>query len=94
MQPWQYYLDELGERVRHLPADLLSRRELIAEAAHDAYQSTTNHLTDVGWDEEDALTVTRMFGQAVKDWIDSGSRDWDDLAGHTRELYERWTARD
>jgi len=76
MEPWKFYLDRLGERVGRTPPSLLGREALIAEAAHDAYQSTTNHLTAEGWDEEEALTVTRMFGQTVKRWLDSGNRDW------------------
>jgi hypothetical protein len=92
MEPWKFYLDRLGERVGRMPSNLPGREDLIAEAAHDAYQSTANRLTSEGWDEEDALTVTRMFGQAVREWIDNGSRDWDELAEHIRALYERWSA--
>jgi len=92
MEPWKYYLDRLGERVGRTPPNLLGREDLIAEAAHEAYQSTTNRLTAEGWDEEEAITVTRMFGQTVKHWLDTGNRDWDDLADRTREAYERWVA--
>lgn len=92
MEPWRYYLDRLEEKVGELPPETLGRTELIADAAHDAYQATADRLTAEGWDDEHVLTITRLFGQAVQDWLHSGSQDWGALAGHTRDLYERWAA--
>ena len=59
-------------------------------AAHDAYQATTNQLTGEGWDAEEALTVTRMFGQVVKDWLARGQTDLDHLREDLRKHYDEW----
>jgi hypothetical protein len=73
-----------------VPAEAFGRSEILSEAAHDAYQTTTNHLTGSGWDEEAALTVTRMFGQVVKEWLASGDANLDGLRESLREHYTGW----
>ena len=90
MEPWQQYLEELRQRATRIPDDAFGRGELMAEAAHDAYQKTTNGLTAQGWDEVSALTVTRMFGQAVKDWISAGAQEWSTLESELRRGYAAW----
>ncbi len=87
MEPWQRYMQELRQRASRIPDDAFGRAELMSEAAHDAYQKTTDDLTAQGWDEESALTVTRMFGQAVKKWIAEG-HDWATLESELRRGYE------
>src|SRR5688572_9229825 len=62
MEPWQQYLEALKERAVRIPDAAFGRGEMMAEAAHDAYQRTANQLTANGWDEESALMVTRLFG--------------------------------
>jgi hypothetical protein len=94
MEPWQYYLDELQRRTARIPPRAFGHAELFAEAAHDAYQATTDHLTRTGWNEEEALTVTRLFGQAVKDWLAQGSANWDGLRTDLDRRYTQWTGRD
>jgi hypothetical protein len=94
MEPWQYYLDELQRRTERIPPRAFGRAELVAEAAHDAYQATANHLTAAGWHEEDALTVTRMFGQAVKQWLAADGESWDQLRNDLNRRYAEWTASD
>lgn len=90
MEPWQRYLEELRQRAARIPDDAFGRGELMAVAAHDAYQKTTNDLTAQGWDEVSALTVTRMFGQTVKDWIAAGADDWSTLESELRRGYAAW----
>jgi hypothetical protein len=90
MEPWQQYMKELRQRAARIPDDAFGRGELMAEAAHDAYQKTTNQLTAQGWDEVSALTVTRMFGQAVKNWIATGAADWTTLESELRTGYTAW----
>ena len=94
MEPWQYYLDELQRRTVRIPPRAFGRAELVAEAAHDTYQATTNHLTQSGWNEEEALTVTRMFGQAVKEWLAADGENWDQLRSELDRRYTVWTASD
>lgn len=93
MEPWQYYLDQLQRRTERIPPSAFGHDELFAEAAHDAYQATTDHLTRAGWHEEQALTVTRLFGQAVKEWLAQGSGSWDGLRTDLDRRYTQWTTR-
>jgi hypothetical protein len=88
--PWQFYFGIFNERAARVPAQAFGRSELLYEAAHDAYQTTTNHLTGSGWDEERALTVTRMFGQVVKEWLARGDTDLHQLRDKLRQHYDQW----
>jgi hypothetical protein len=87
MEPWQHYLNELRRRAGRIPDHAFGRAELLAEAAHDAYEATTNHLTGQGWDEESALTVTRAFGQTVKEWITDDDGSWETLETELSRKY-------
>jgi hypothetical protein len=91
MNPANYYLDELKRRAERIPPRAFGRAELMAEAAHDAYLATTNELTRQGWREEQALTVTRIFGQAVKEWIAREDASWTTLATELGRRYTQWT---
>jgi hypothetical protein len=90
-EPWQYYFESFHRRAARVPEQAFGRSELLSEAAHDAYQHTTNHLTGSGWDEEAALTLTRMFGQVVKEWLARGHTDLEQLRASLREHYTDWT---
>jgi hypothetical protein len=91
MNPANYYLDELKRRAERIPPRAFGRAELMAEAAHDAYLATTNELTRQGWNEEQALTVTRIFGQAVKEWITREDASWTALGTELDRRYTQWT---
>lgn len=91
MEPCSYYLDQLQQRANRIPEHAFGRAELMAEAAHDAYQATTNELTRRGWNEEEALMVTRLFGQAVKEWIARDGTSWDALRADLDRRYQQWT---
>ena len=92
MEPWQFYLQQLQRRTERIPPGAFGRAELFAEAAHDAYQATSDHLTRLGWNEEEALTVTRMFGQAVKEWLARGQDNWAGLSADLDRRYAEWTS--
>jgi hypothetical protein len=89
--PWEYYYTHFEKRAARVPSDAFGRSEILYEAAHDAYQTTTNELTGQGWDEEEALTITRMFGQVVKDWLARGGQDLTHLREDLRKHYDDWT---
>jgi hypothetical protein len=91
-QPWELYFATFYQRAERVPEQAFGRAELLSEAAHDAYQTTTNQLTGSGWDEEKALVVTRMFGQVVKDWLTRGQTDLDHLREDLRRHYDDWRA--
>ncbi len=91
MNPAHYYFDELKRRAERIPPNAFSRAELMAEVAHDAYLATTNELTRQGWGEEQALTVTRMFGQAVKEWLARNDDSWPTLGSELDRRFAQWT---
>jgi hypothetical protein len=91
MEPWQFYLGELQRRTERIPPHTFGWAELVAEAAHDAYQATSNHLTEQGWDAERTLVVTRIFGQAVKEWMARGAHGWDVLSADLDRRYADWS---
>lgn len=90
MEPWEIYAGELEARGKNVARAQFGREELLMELAHDAYQRTTDALTERGWDEEDALTLTRIFGQEVKDWMAADELDWDALRERLRERWKDW----
>ena len=89
-QPWEYYFDSFHGRAARMPAEAFGRNELLYEAAHDAYQTTADRLSNEGWDAERVLTVTRMFGQVVKDWLARGETDLTALREDLRRHYDDW----
>ena len=91
-EPWQQYYEAFSARARRIPSDAFDRGSLLYEAAHDAYESTTNNLTAAGWDAERALTLGRLFGSVVKDWVQRGGQDEGVLKAELRAHYRSWTA--
>ena len=89
--PWEYYYATFEKRAARVPNDAFGRSELLYEAAHDAYQTTANTLTGGGWDEEQALMITRIFGQVVKDWLARDGQNLGDLREELRRHYDDWT---
>jgi hypothetical protein len=89
-EPWLHYFEDFRERARRIPADSFDRGALLYEAAHDAYEQTTNRLTANGLDAERALIIGRLFGTVVKSWVDSGDNDVDRLESALRFHYEEW----
>ena len=89
-EPWQYYFEKFSTRAARMPKQAFGRAELLFEAAHDAYQTTTNHLTNNGWDNEEALTITRMFGEVVKQWVKRGETNLEDLRTELKDQYVEW----
>jgi hypothetical protein len=51
-------------------------------------------MTEQGWNEEEVLIVTRMFGQTVKEWLTRDGKDWERLKHELGERYSRWSATD
>lgn len=89
-EPWEHYFNAFEKRAARVPDRAFGRAELLYEAAHDAYENTTNQLTSSGWDEEEALTVTRLFGQVVKNWLARGHTDLEQLRASLRQQYNDW----
>jgi hypothetical protein len=80
MDAWQVYLDEFRQRGSRAADQRFGRDQLLAEAAHDAYQAAADRMTNEhGWSDEHTLVVMRGLNDAVRSWMKSGSTDWDAL---------------
>lgn len=90
IEPWRIYLDGLQLGRTDASAQGWARDEILRERAHDAYRATADALTSDGWDSEDALTLTRGFGQDVKAWLDGGGRAQDDLRARLEARWQAW----
>ncbi|HET9982496.1 MAG TPA: hypothetical protein VFQ38_02870 [Longimicrobiales bacterium] len=90
MEPWEIYVGELEGRGKSVARAQWGRDERLMELAHDAYQRTSDELTARGWDEEDALTLTRIFGQEVKAWMSADTLDWSELRERLRSRWRSW----
>ena len=90
-QPWKQYYDEFRARSERIPPDAFERQALLYEAAHDAYQTTTDRLTSAGWEQERALMIGRLFGTVVKEWVDRDGQRFERLESELQTHYEQWT---
>lgn len=93
-EPWKQYYDEFRTRTERIPPDAFERRTLLYEAAHDAYQTTTNRLTESGWEQERALMIGRLFGTVVKEWVDHDGQAFDRLETELKSHYQQWSEPD
>jgi hypothetical protein len=91
-EPWKQYYEEFRTRSNRVPPDAFERRALLYEAAHDAYETTTNRLTEAGWEQERALMIGRMFGAVVKEWVDRDGHEFERLESELEMQYQQWTA--
>ena len=90
--PWQIYYDEFHRLAADVPRHMFDRERAFAEAAHEAYRATANHLsTDENWDDDRTLVLTHAFGQTVKQWIEAGNHDFAELRDRLRARWESWS---
>jgi hypothetical protein len=90
-EAWEIYYEELLRRAGDIQKQLWNREEDVREAAHGAYQSTVNRLVDhQGYENEQAVELGKAFGRAVKEWIEEGSFDVDELAEMLEERQANW----
>ncbi len=87
-EPWRIYLDGLQLERGPVAARAWARDETVRRRAHEAYRATADALTGAGWDAEDALALTRAFGQDVSAWLERGETELEDLR---RRLEQRWS---
>lgn len=93
-EPWLIYFEELHDRAADVPDREWDRERDMAEAAHEAYEAAVARLTTQhDWMDEDALALTRGFGQAVKEWMEEGEMDWDDLRERLEAIQIQWDDR-
>ena len=93
-EPWRIYLDRLQLQHGDALAQPWARDEVVRRRAHEAYRSTSDALTSAGWDSEDALTLTRGFGQDVLAWLSAGASDPDELRRCMETRWQAWQAND
>lgn len=90
-EPWIIYLEELRERAEEVPYQQFNREEDMTEAAHETYQATADRLhNQLDFDEEEALRVTKGFGRVVKEWVEDGAMDWEELEERLELFQQEW----
>lgn len=90
-EPWRIYYEELHDRAATIPDQAFNRGPDMAEAAHEAYEAVADRLViQLDLAEEDALSLTRSFGRAVKTWIEEDVYDWDDLLTRLEATQAAW----
>ena len=89
-EPWKQYYHEFRTRSGRVPPDAFERKALLYEAAHDAYETTTNRLTAAGWEQERALMIGRLFGTVVKEWVDRDGQEFERLETELQNQYAQW----
>jgi len=90
-EPWIIYLEELRERGEEIPYQQFNREDDMREVAHEAYEATADRLfSQMDFNEEEALRITKSFMRVVKDWISDGTMDWDDLEEELELAQEEW----
>jgi len=94
VEPWRIYLDTLHLDAHEAQAAAWARDEAVRQRAHDAYRATADALTAQGWAADDALLLTRGFGQDVLNWLDHGAPGPEDLRQRLEARWKAWTQRD
>lgn len=92
-EAWVLYFDNFRARAARVADQQFGRGEAYAEAAHDAYQSTADHLTRAeGWTDDRTLNVMRGLNQATQQWIEKDGGSWDDLRARLEGAWRDLTA--
>lgn len=90
-EAWEIYYEEMLRHAGNIEEQLWNREQDVREAAHEAYESTVNRLVEQhGYDDEEAVELGKAFGRAVKEWIEEGSFDIDELAEKLEERQAKW----
>ena len=92
-EAWEIYYEELLRRAGHIEDQLWNREEDVRLAAHEAYQSTVDRLAEMEYEDEEAVELGKAFGRAVKEWIEEGSFDIDELAERLENTQASWEER-
>lgn len=80
MDAWQVFFDNFQERARRVADQQFGRADAYAEAAHEAYRTTADHLTrEHGWSDDRTLNVMRGLNHAASQWIAQDNGSWEDL---------------
>jgi len=90
-EAWIIYLEELRERGEEIPYQQFNREEDMREVAHEAYEATADRLhNQLDFSEEEALRITKSFMRTVKEWIEEGTMEWDDLEESLELVQQEW----
>ena len=90
-EPWMIYLEELQERGEDIPLQEFNRETDMREAARETRQAVTDRFhNQLDMDEETAVDLTKGFGRVVREWVEEGAMDWDDLADRLEVFQHEW----
>lgn len=79
-EPFRIFYEEFHERAADIVEQEVVVEDDLTEIAHETYETTANRLLNLlDMPEDEALTVTKSFGPAMKQWIAEGHSDWDRL---------------
>ena len=89
-EAWEIYYEELLRHAGNVEDQLWNREEDVRLAAHEAYQTTVDRLVEMEYEDEEAVELGKAFGRAVKEWIEQGSFDTDELAETLESTQASW----
>lgn len=90
-EPWQIFFEEFRRRAEAVPESKLARGTELQDAAHDAYEETTDILlSDHGYGEDEALALAKEFSRTVGTWIEEESLEDDELRERLEVRQQEW----
>jgi len=90
-EPWQIFIEELRAPTEGVGGQVLPRGDELLEAAQEASESTADILlSELDYDEEEALALAKAFAQGVEKWIEEGEMDWEELRERLEMLQQEW----
>ncbi|HSJ13781.1 MAG TPA: hypothetical protein VK939_05170 [Longimicrobiales bacterium] len=91
-EAWELYYDEVYRRAARVADQRFDRGRAFAEAAHEAYRTVANRLSnEAEWSDDHTLHVMHGLNAAMKQWIDCGECSWDDLRARLRKAWGQAT---
>lgn len=90
-EPWQIFFEEFRRRTDDVPERVMARGMELEDAAHEAYEETTDLLaSEQGYDEDEALALAKTFARGVKQWIDDGDLEMEELRERLETSQQEW----
>lgn len=90
-EPWQIFFEEFRRSAGDVPERAFARDSNLAEAAHVAYEETTDLLLDEhGYPEDEALALAKAFNRTVNGWIQDAGFEWTDLRERLEARQQDW----
>lgn len=90
-EPWQVFFEEFRRRADDVPERAMVRGTDLETAAHAAYEETADLLwSEHGYEEDEALALSKVFARRVETWIESDELDMEDLRERLEASQQEW----